>query len=101
MARAMVKDSSLLLLDEPLVNLDYKLREELRDEIPKMFQDRNTIVVYATTEPMEALLLGGKTAVLHEGRLMQFGDTASGVPQPDLCPDRHDLLRSADQLCEC
>ena len=82
MARAMVKDSSLLLLDEPLVNLDYKLREELRAEIPKLFKDRNTIVVYATTEPMEALLLGGKTAVLHEGRLMQFGNAAEVYHNP-------------------
>ncbi|RED44267.1 ABC transporter ATP-binding protein [Aestuariispira insulae] len=82
MARAMVKDSSLLLLDEPLVNLDYKLREELRDEIPRLFKDRNTIVVYATTEPMEALLLGGKTAVMHEGRLMQFGPAAEVYHNP-------------------
>ena len=58
-ARALVKDFDLILLDEPLANLDYKLREELRDELPKLFAGRKCIVVYATTEPSEALLFGG------------------------------------------
>jgi glycerol transport system ATP-binding protein len=75
MARALAKDASLLLLDEPLANLDYKLREELRTEIRQLFRDRPSVVVYATTEPTEALLLGGRTAVLHEGRLLQVGRT--------------------------
>ncbi|MFN4140547.1 ABC transporter ATP-binding protein [Aestuariivirga sp.] len=76
-ARAIVKDSDLILLDEPLANLDYKLREELRDELPKLFAGRNAIVVYATTEPTEALLFGGHTATLHEGRVTQFGPTSA------------------------
>jgi glycerol transport system ATP-binding protein len=63
-ARALVKDSDLILLDEPLANLDYKLREELREELPKLFAGRDAIVVYATTEPIEALLFGGTTAAL-------------------------------------
>ncbi|MEO1198481.1 MAG: ABC transporter ATP-binding protein [Pseudomonadota bacterium] len=78
MARALVKDSDIILLDEPLANLDFKLREELRDELPKIFADRDCIVVYATTEPTEALLFGGYTATLHEGRVTQFGET-SGI----------------------
>lgn len=76
-ARALVKDSDMILLDEPLANLDYKLREELRDELPKLFAGRNCIVVYATTEPAEALLFGGNTALLHEGRITQFGPTSA------------------------
>lgn len=75
MARALVKDSDLILLDEPLANLDFKLREELRDELPKLFAERNCVVVYATTEPTEALLLGGQTAAMHEGRVVDFGPT--------------------------
>ncbi|MBN8511021.1 MAG: ABC transporter ATP-binding protein, partial [Burkholderiales bacterium] len=73
LARALVKDADLVLLDEPLANLDYKLREALRDELPRLFEDRGCTVVYATTEPSEALLLGGHVATLHEGRVTQFG----------------------------
>jgi glycerol transport system ATP-binding protein len=82
LARALVKDADLVLLDEPLANLDFKLREELREELPRLFEDRGCIVVYATSEPTEALLLGGHTAVLHEGRITQFGETAHVYRQP-------------------
>ncbi len=73
LARAMVKDSRLLLLDEPLVNLDYKLREGLRAEMKSLFSAGERMVVYATTEPQEALMLGGRTCVMHEGRIVQQG----------------------------
>jgi glycerol transport system ATP-binding protein len=82
-ARAIVKDSDVILLDEPLANLDYKLREELRDELPKLFAGRDCIVVYATTEPSEALLFGGKTATLFEGRVTQFGSTSEIYRNPN------------------
>jgi glycerol transport system ATP-binding protein len=72
-ARALAKEARLLLLDEPLVNLDYKLREELRAELQALFARGQAIVVYATTEPMEALLLGGQLVVLDEGRVLQHG----------------------------
>ncbi|MFN6924738.1 MAG: ABC transporter ATP-binding protein [Tabrizicola sp.] len=75
LARALVKGAGLVLLDEPLANLDYKLREELRVEIPRIFEASGAIFVYATTEPEEALLLGGNTATLWEGRVTQFGPT--------------------------
>jgi glycerol transport system ATP-binding protein len=83
LARALVKGADLVLLDEPLANLDYKLREELRDELPKMFADSGATVVYATSEPLEALMLGGYTATLNEGRVVQFGETSSIYRQPD------------------
>ena len=73
MARALVKDADLVLFDEPLVNLDYKLREALRVEMRKLFESRHTIAVYATTEPAEALALGGTTTLLHQGRIVQSG----------------------------
>jgi glycerol transport system ATP-binding protein len=82
LARALVKEAGLVLLDEPLANLDYKLREELRTEIPKIFEESGAIFVYATTEPHEALLLGGNTACLWEGRITQFGRTADVYRQP-------------------
>lgn len=82
LARAIVKAAPLVLLDEPLANLDYKLREELREELPRLFADTGAILVYATTEPAEALLLGGATATLHEGRVTQFGSTLSVYREP-------------------
>ena len=81
-ARALVKRADLVLLDEPLANLDYKLREELREELPRIFAESGAILVYATTEPTEALLLGGNTATLWQGRVSQTGPTASVYRRP-------------------
>ncbi len=82
LARALVKGAGLVLLDEPLANLDYKLREELRVEIPRIFEASGAIFVYATTEPEEALLLGGNAATLWEGRVTQFGPTPTVYRRP-------------------
>jgi len=82
LARALAKNAPLMLLDEPLVNLDYKLREELREELSLLFAIGDSTVVYATTEPTEALLLGGYTAVLDAGRLLQYGPTAEVFRRP-------------------
>ncbi len=81
-ARALVKRASLLLLDEPLVNLDYKLREELRAELRDLFARQQTTVVYATTEPLEALIMGGEVIVMDEGRVLQQGPTVQVYHQP-------------------
>ena len=82
LARALAKSAPLLLLDEPLVNLDYKLREELREELSALFAQGEATVVYATTEPAEALLLGGYTAVLDQGELLQYGPTPEVFHRP-------------------
>jgi glycerol transport system ATP-binding protein len=82
LARALAKNAPLMLLDEPLVNLDYKLREELRDELTQLFAAGDSTVIYATTEPGEALLLGGHTAVLDAGELLQYGPTAEVFHRP-------------------
>ncbi len=82
MARALVKDADIVLFDEPLVNLDYKLREELRQEMRELFKTRNTIAFYATTEPNEALALGGTTTILHEGKVIQSGPTTEVYHRP-------------------
>ncbi len=81
-ARALVKDAHLLLLDEPLANLDYKLREELRIELQEIFAQREAIVVYTTTEPAEALMLGGNIVVVDEGRVLQTGLTPDVYHNP-------------------
>jgi glycerol transport system ATP-binding protein len=82
LARALAKGAPFMLLDEPLVNLDYKLREELRDELSALFAAGNSTVIYATTEPGEALLLGGYTAVMDAGELLQYGPTAEVFHKP-------------------
>lgn len=82
LARALVKEADLLLLDEPLINLDYKLREELRGELQTIFSGRDSVVVYATTEPLEALMLQGSTVVMAEGRVLQVGPTLEVYHRP-------------------
>jgi glycerol transport system ATP-binding protein len=82
LARALAKNAPLMLLDEPLVNLDYKLREGLREELTQLFATGDSTVIYATTEPGEALLLGGYTAVMDAGELLQYGPTAEVFHEP-------------------
>ncbi|NBZ89399.1 ABC transporter ATP-binding protein [Stagnihabitans tardus] len=82
LARALVKEAGLVLLDEPLANLDYKLREELREEMPRIFEQSGAIFVYATTEPEEALLLNGNTATMWQGRVTQFGRSTQVYRNP-------------------
>src|ERR1700739_791101 len=82
-ARALVKGADLVLLDEPLANLDYKLREELRTELPRIFEASGAIFGYATTEPSEALLLGGRTICMWEGEILQAGETPKVYRHPD------------------
>ena len=82
LARAIAKESRAVFLDEPLANLDYKLREELREQLPELFAGRGAVVVYATSEPEEALLLGGKTALMDDGVVTQFGTTAEIYRKP-------------------
>ncbi|HET7499880.1 MAG TPA: ABC transporter ATP-binding protein [Kofleriaceae bacterium] len=89
-ARALAKGAEIILLDEPLVNLDYKLREDLRDELRALFGAARSgqpgrppaTVVYATTEPAEALALGGTTIVLHQGRVLQHAPTLDVYHRP-------------------
>ncbi len=89
LARALVREAELVLLDEPLANLDYKLREELRAELPKLFANTGSIVVYATSEPEEALLLGGQVTVLHEGQVQQSGPTLDVYNNPSSLTAAH------------
>ncbi len=96
-ARALVKGADLVLLDEPLANLDYKLREELRTELPRIFEASGAIFVYATTEPSEALLLGGRTVCMWEGEVLQAGDYVKSLSPSRHHAGRPGVFRSAAQ----
>ena len=100
LARALVKKADLVLLDEPLANLDYKLREELRAELPALFAAMGAVLVYATTEPTEALVLGGNSVCLHEGRVEQFGSDSGAVPNACQLAFGGDFFRSAAEQRE-
>ena len=76
LARSLVKNAKILLLDEPLVNLDYKLREQLREEFKNLFSKGladETILIYSTTDPRETMELNGEVIVLDEGKVLQVG----------------------------
>ena len=72
-ARALVKDTRFVFLDEPLANLDYKLREELRGELKTLLTHKGGAVVYATPEPVDALSMSTHVAYLQDGRVLQYG----------------------------
>jgi len=73
MARAIVRDPSLFLMDEPLSNLDARLRNEVRDGIMTLHQQLKTSTVYVTHDQMEAMTMADRIAVLNNGHLQQIG----------------------------
>jgi len=76
LARALAKGADYIFLDEPLTNLDYKLQEELRAELKRIFETReHGAVVLGSPQPIEALALSTSVGFLHGGRLVQFGAT--------------------------
>ena len=73
LARALVMEPKLLLLDEPLSNLDAKLRERMRFELKRLQQELDLTTVYVTHDQSEALALSHQIAVMNEGRIVQVG----------------------------
>ena len=78
MGRALARDPSLFLFDEPLSNLDAKLRVEMRGEIKRLHQRTRTTTLYVTHDQVEAMTMGDRIAVMREGRVLQF-DTPENV----------------------
>lgn len=72
-ARALARKSDLVLLDEPLANLDYKLREQLREELQDIFAEADNVVLYSTAEPSEALDFATHTIAMFQGGVEQEG----------------------------
>ena len=109
MGRALVRDPKIFLFDEPLSNLDAKLRVEMRTEIQKLHQRLGTTVVYVTHDQIEAMTLATVIAVLKDGVLQQVGTPAEiyntpanifvadfmGSPSMNLVPARLDRANEA------
>jgi multiple sugar transport system ATP-binding protein len=82
MGRAIVRDPDLFLFDEPLSNLDAKLRVEMRTEIKRLHDRLGTTIVYVTHDQVEAMTLGTKVAVMKEGVIQQLADPQTVYEQP-------------------
>jgi multiple sugar transport system ATP-binding protein len=82
MGRALARDPKLFLFDEPLSNLDAKLRVEMRAEIKQLHQRTQTTTVYVTHDQVEAMTLGDRIAVMKDGLVQQFGTPAEIYSRP-------------------
>ncbi|MBI1778497.1 MAG: ABC transporter ATP-binding protein [Proteobacteria bacterium] len=82
LARSLVVEPAILLLDEPLSNLDAKLRERMRSELKSLQRRTGIIFVYVTHDQAEALALSDRIAVMHQGRLQQFGTPREVYERP-------------------
>ncbi len=82
MGRALVRDPQVFLFDEPLSNLDAKLRVEMRTEIKRLHQRLGTTIVYVTHDQIEAMTLASHIAVLKDGTLQQFGSPSEIYNRP-------------------
>ena len=81
-ARALAKEARVLLLDEPLVNLDFKLREALEYELRDLLQTAHTVVIYTSSDPRDAFALGDQVLLLADGRKVQAGTPIDVYRQP-------------------
>ncbi|TWF79348.1 carbohydrate ABC transporter ATP-binding protein (CUT1 family) [Pseudonocardia hierapolitana] len=82
LARAIVRDPTVFLLDEPLSNLDAKLRASARDELKRFQQEIGTTTIYVTHDQSEAMGLGDRIAVMSQGRVRQVGEPVEIYDDP-------------------
>ncbi len=82
LARAVVMEPELLLLDEPLSNLDAKLRERMRFELKRIQRELGVTTIYVTHDQTEALALSHEIAVMNEGRIVQIGSSRAIYERP-------------------
>jgi iron(III) transport system ATP-binding protein len=83
LARALVKEPDLLLLDEPLSNLDTKLRERMRSELKRLQRELGITTLYVTHDQMEGILLSDRIAVMNAGRILQLGKPDDVYERPN------------------
>src|SRR5204863_5825951 len=83
MGRALVRDPKVFLFDEPLSNLDAKLRVAMRAEIKALHQRLKTTTVYVTHDQIEAMTMADRIVVMHDGRIEQIGEPLELYDRPD------------------
>ena len=81
--RALIQEPKLLLLDEPLANLDAKLRHDTRAELKRLQRDLNMTMVYATPDQLEALTMGDNITIIKDGKFVQKGSPSTLYDKPD------------------
>ena len=101
LARALVKKVDLVLLDEPLGNLDYKLRESLRSDLKDLSRERDALFIYATPEPIDALMMASHVAVMADGKILQYGPTRAVYARPDFAEVGRRFAEPPMNLLEC
>jgi multiple sugar transport system ATP-binding protein len=111
MGRAIVREPKAFLMDEPLSNLDAKLRVQMRAEIAKLQRDLGVTTIYVTHDQTEAMTMGDRVAVLKQGRLQQVDDprvlydrpanlfVAGFIGSPAMNLVEATLIRDGDRLC--
>ncbi len=82
LGRAIVRSPSVFLMDEPLSNLDAKLRVQMRRELIKLHRQLETTVIFVTHDQVEAMTMGARIAIIHEGALQQVGDPQEVYQHP-------------------
>jgi ABC-type sugar transport system ATPase subunit len=83
LARGVVKQTDIYILDDPLMGLDFKLREQMFDDLKQMRQSLSATFLYTTSDPLEVLALADKVAVLGGGRIVEAGDLAELYRRPE------------------
>lgn len=81
-ARGLMREAKVFVLDDPLVGLDYKLRERLMDDLKELCRDLKATFLYATSDSLEALTMAERLVVLDAGRVVEEGDTLSVYDHP-------------------
>jgi len=82
LGRAIVRDAPIFLMDEPLSNLDAKLRVSMRASIAKLHQDLNTTTIYVTHDQTEAMTMADRIVVMRDGKIQQVGTPAEVYDKP-------------------
>jgi len=82
LARALIRNPPLLLMDEPLSNLDAKLRTQMRVELKRIQKEFNTTVIYVTHDQVEAMSMGDRIGIIEQGRLQQVGEPLEIYDKP-------------------